>query len=360
MDHANTQPRIYLFSKPWEIVSLVWPMVVLAGCSYLFFADIQGTTAKNNAVQFIAGFVFLNVTHVMFTIYFIALFPEARAWLQSYSPNARRLLFAKWALILAALLGIFYCTLSMAGPVPLLWTFIIGVISNYHHTISQMRGFSSAYNVMAAAEYKFEGRELERQKSLEKVEARLFQALLVVASAGLWFQLQPHTPYRLYFFSAQFLIFSAILLNSIRFAKAAATPKTIYLIRLIFYPLGTLDLRFMLGVQFIHGIEYTMLYFKMWNRSAVKHERSKVFICTLLIPLAVFYGLLSLARYKRGFGIELIDAYPQLSTFIVVLATISTALNYLHFYLDREIFRMRDKRVRDHIGPLIAGKSKAG
>ena len=67
----------------------------------------------------------------------------------------------------------------------------------------------------------------------------------------------------------------------------------------------------------------------------------------ILVAFGLIYSALRIWLYSFGPDSE------DIPIPLVILATTITSLNFLHYYLDRILFRMRDSTTRENIAPLI-------
>ncbi len=137
------------------------------------------------------------------------------------------------------------------------------------------------------------------------------------------------------------------------FPGSGKTFKPVFLLRLVFFPLGVWSPIYAMGVPCFHGVEYTFMFKKMWRKSGLSPERSRWLLFSVVLPAAALVGLLSVARTERGFGAALRGEFPHHAVWISAVAALSLSLNYLHFYLDGVLFRMKDPEIRRVVGPLI-------
>jgi hypothetical protein len=98
------------------------------------------------------------------------------------------------------------------------------------------------------------------------------------------------------------------------------------------------------GTRMIHGVEYFFLFGK------VAKNRFSLFAWMIAFMAVMF----TVAAYvTRKFAID--DGLPLegKSSWVLLLSAFSFGLTLMHYYLGREIFRMRTPASREAIAPLL-------
>lgn len=223
---------------------------------------------------------------------------------------------------------------------------------NGHHVRKQMLGLSLLYDRQTVLPEK---RDMFREK-VEKLIFSIFTATFLgrlfmsryFGDTGL---------YKFFFWGvvvAEFTLCTALIVWTF-FRSGAARNKSIYQIRLFFFPLSSLSILFDYALQAIHGIEYFFLTNKILDQSGLPKSKSRnILISGLLLGSCVFipYYVLyfSAALRKELFG-ELVPLWA-----LVVLGLAKTVV-FLHFHIDGYLFRFSDPNVRKHIAPLLLSES---
>lgn len=350
--------KIGIFSPADEIFNLAWPLVVFAFLSALYFKFGSLSRPTSNFILYFTGVAALNVVHTSFTFITLFCFPEARNWLNELQPRERYLLIAKWVSLLVILLLFFAYRNTLernfsAFRVSLIFAWATSFIAYIYHTLRQVEGLTIMYN-----------KNLERQTSLtpiehdlfRKCEARekiLFQLLIWMLAIGLFFKLLKLPLIAWVAFVLSALLMVMIFLNNYRFPHIHQSNKPIYLLRLIFFPLSQINPVYSLGPSFFHGVEYFFVFRKMWHKTQVPRAKRARLFYALIIPVSIVTAVFSTARAYRGYGIALGQFFPDYQSTVVLIAVVSVAFNFLHFQLDRDLFKMKNAKVRKNIAPLI-------
>jgi hypothetical protein len=127
--------------------------------------------------------------------------------------------------------------------------------------------------------------------------------------------------------------------------KRNKSTKNIYLIRFLLLPLLPFSHFATFGITACHGVEYLFVYCKMIRNSSVeKIDVRKIHILStcfalFLIGLSAPMWLFDNADDNRIF---------------FMMTSAYTAVSFIHFYLDRTLFRMRNVKTRRFVGPLLA------
>jgi hypothetical protein len=351
--------RIGLLSRRDELLNLALPALIFIVLFVFWLVIGKFSKPSQQVIHFVAGSVFLNVGHTVLSFFILTLMPEGRAWFMGLPGSRRRNKLIKWSAILLVLLWFFWVGERWLNghffrfQITLIIAFVLAFIANYQHTLWQIRGISSAYNRLIENLSNPSAENKARIRRFEKRERLLFYGLLACTAIGLAERLSRRVNFVSLTFVICLLLFTAIMVNSLLFPESGRTTKSFYLIRLIFFPLAIFSPIFALGVPFFHGVEYTFLFRHMWRKSRIPNSRRATYTWQIILPLVAFASFLTIARTNGGLAPYVGDAISGSKPWMFKIAGVSLAFNYFHFYFDREIFRMRDQEVREHIGPLI-------
>ncbi len=342
-----------IFSETNERLNLALPMVLLALLVFGFsgqnvFRTVFGDSS-HLAQRLLADIVFLNVTHNAFTIMMIASFPELRPWvIEQGSGDGRRFLI-KTILIFAGLSAFFLAALLSQS----VWIFgIFGLVTTFfpiQHALAQSLGLSLVYNGKTQD-------APDRKRKVEWIERRLVMVLIfliavsVVAVRSTFFSFEIargdfglSTESLLFRFT---LVLGLLLVGLMLFyPKPIRKKKTVFALRFPIWAYSLISPFGLMATQLIHGMEYFFVLRKMAATS--KFERWKSASLLLLFFVTVF-GVFRVVYYDGS-----IVGRDQAPIWLAVIAALSTAFSFLHYYLDRELFLMRKPTNRQTVGALL-------
>jgi hypothetical protein len=348
-----------IFLKTDERINLVLPVVFLVLLVIGFSADsflkrVFGDSS-GLAQRIFADIIFLNVTHNAFTVMMIASFPELRPWISEQGRGSERRFVLRTVAIFVGLFAFIAVALLSEAR----WVYgVFGVVSIFfpiQHALAQSLGLSLVYNsrVSDAAAGNW---PLKKKGITEWIERRLVAALiLLVVGSVIAIQLP--------FFSNQvargdfgltqnsilfrttlglgFLIVGLMLF----YPRSIRTRKTLFALRFAVWAYALISPLGLIATQVVHGLEYLFVMRKMANSS--KFERWKSGVLFLLF-LTVVFGVFRVVYYDAT-----IVSLDQAPLWLVLIAALSTAFSFLHYYLDRNLFLMRKPTNQETVGRLL-------
>ena len=89
------------------------------------------------------------------------------------------------------------------------------------------------------------------------------------------------------------------------------------------------------------------------NSNISQTKRSKVFQATWLVSIA-FAGLVLLSNREIVMSAL---SWAEPSSLFICAFLLNITVRYVHYYMDRCLYRMKDARTRALIGPLLVAKS---
>lgn len=307
---------------------------------------------------FVVNGVFGNITHVALTFFMLMKMPEFQDWRREQTGGnpARFWRHALMALTLIAAAFVLRALLPDGNAVKLSLTFLLLVLP-LHHVLFQIRGISVCYS--AEAHRRNPARRGDgRRPSLERREKYgfyiFFAGILMVAFAA--FSEQATRVPAFFHGRHWFWLTAAVLIGGagliFRSAYGLLRPgegnKCLYLLRIFTMPLHSVSLIAGSATSMYHGMEYFYIFGRITGRSrAAGSGRRLLFWGTVCVLLYTgFYAALIYVSLKaRELPWEM-DTLLNLNIVVVVLS-------FWHYYLDRQIFRMRDPVTRRHIGALL-------
>jgi hypothetical protein len=355
--------KISLFEPRTEKIFLFLPLVFMAliPFEFLFFKDIE--SFKDGLLsEIVLNTVFLNVTHVALTYIMLFSFPEMRRWIARRSAGGSFRFWLKNTLIFS---GFFLFFLIPYLHTSKDWVFLIFILvtgqAPFHHAIYQVRGLSACYSQAIAATGLSEA-ERQRLRASEFMEKYFFHLFFGVSLIlRLYFSTQQVPDFfnrsfalinfnllQIFCLSSLGLLFVFLIYILRNMPKSAQSNKGLYLLRLLAFPLGQFSALAAWASVLIHGTEYLCLFLKMTGKSTSANKKT---IVRLAVAVLVLFGLIyaSLRVWLYSLGPDRSDV----PLFLALLSTAITALTFLHYYLDRILFRMRDPLTRENIAPLV-------
>jgi hypothetical protein len=304
---------------------------------------------------FLSGSLFLNTTHTAFTYHILFFFPEAQSWFNGQSEKEKWLLWTRWSLIFLGIC-IFWGFLLFRtqdtdelGIAP--WVKALLQFFPFHHGVKQIAGISVIYNQKLKQTVENDEVLLDKIKVCEKREKAFFFLFLVCLSTTLFTNII--LPGNVWLNRALptlgSLFILAILGNSLKFPNVHKSNKTYFLTRLLFYPLSNFTFFATFFIAATHGTEYLAIYLKMYKNSKVTGVQSLRWI----LILTAFVVFLFLVSPFQGLNWLIAPYFASQIWIINGMATLSISIIFMHYFLDRQLYRMSDPLVKDNIGPLL-------
>ncbi|MBP7843477.1 MAG: hypothetical protein KA116_01560 [Proteobacteria bacterium] len=363
----NISQEKSLFRKNLETLLLSFPLLLLLGVAIEVILGPfwpQGMTHYHRWVRFLVNVVCLNGIHIIFTFVMIGQLPELQNWARKKSPHI-------WTYIwlgvgtLASIIAFSGSYFKVESPLRSLGAqllFIAAIILPSYHNVWQIRGLALSY----------------RQKETHSAEARhkiifydklfyyaLFASycLLLLSMFGwtlpwsqnfhpLWTQLsESGWLFKIKQIATLLCAFCAagLLWRALRNPQKNKSNLTLYLLRLLLFPLSAYSYIALMGVLASHGIEYFVVFKQMIHNSKASQQNKKE-LYQLTLSASFFVFVCSIP------GIFLANT-TQPALWIILLSALGTGINFTHYYLDRILFKMRDPITREHTGPLLTAKN---
>jgi len=290
--------------------------------------------------------------------------PELRRWVVDTTggkPWRFWLEIAGVALITCVLTGIAFFGIPITDKtLPIIGVVMTGIIP-FHHTIMQVFGLSMLYNARLAKTKSFT--EIEKQtaracSTRERWGFRLFMFFFFsYLSAILASNILDSTSLRtlrhtLFWLSNASVLF--IIFNSLTFPHAIGSNKTVFLARLIYYPLLPFSVFADSAMRACHGTEYFCVTESIAKNSSMSLRVRRHFYTVLLLFVALGIVFL-ICREVDGLVGFWYGSYDKVPWPLKVLAFVSIVVTYTHYYLDRRLFRFRNASNREHVLPLLSG-----
>lgn len=340
-----------------------FPIPFIVGCLIEIGLQITYSPTQKGMMRFASEIVFVDLVHHAFSVSLLFL-PEVNRLFMFPQPseksNQHFLLFSISTMTLTVLLFTF--GYGGFGPHPLQnlvlkSCLIIHFALSSHHIISQFRGISFLLNKWMLKP----DDDRSRVERLQRHERWLAYPIVL-----LWFIA------RLLAFSSNQNLFSNIYFVTTIGALTAFTASWIFLnigypfqnrdkfffgVRYLLIPLSAISQIGFMGIASVHGMEYLHIFLKMIRSSSVK--RKIFWVCVL--PFVCLTTILAIIRTSTFLymidneWIRNVNAFSQSNQTIAVLLGVSWGLNWMHYYMDRKLFRMRHQETRRVIGSLLEG-----
>lgn len=333
--------RLSLFEPQVEKVSLFLPVffLLLVPIEFLFFKDgVSGFTVSSKEILLNA--IFLNVTHVSLTYIMLLYFPEMRTWQFKNSKSPSRFWLGCTAMFIILFLLVLTQRMKITDNV--FFAYFSGLLAllPFHHALFQVRGLSACYS-----------QQLPKNKTSELLERFSFYLIFtgfVFTNILREYFLFDYNILRNVFMGMYLLAFVGISVALSLIPKIETSNKGFFLVRLVLLPLSAFSGVAAAAGAMLHGVEYFCVFHKMNSRSnVVSKQRILAAAFTTLVVFGILYSFLRIQ--KQYFD----DQSAALPLWLLVINSLITALTLLHYYLDRNMFRMRNPATRETIGPLL-------
>ena len=348
------RPVTYFYGKD-ENFNLVLPLLFIVATFVGFYFGIQFNSFEENLFLIVSQFVFLNWLHVLFTPYMLREYPELKAW---YVNKCKQ---EPWTLFWWITMWLVFFAMSFWG----LWAintdnfwlkhlaflvFSVRGMWGMQHAVAQWLGLNIAFNL-----------DLQKQSGspklvqAQKIERRLARWFLILLNFNILIFAFPHllVPYVPYcqFIGINLMLVVLIILfvNSFSFFNGKMNRKFIFQLRMILWPLAFLSPIALCGARSMHGVEYLFTMRKMRdNSSAGQKSWNWKLLIFLLLPLGVMF-----LADERVLGRWAQEQIPQYKLLVLAIWSAGIASLTLHYYLDSVLFRMRDAKTKEAVGPLL-------
>lgn len=349
-------------TEEWMILLIPW-LGIAAGFFSAFFLRIGRQPSLELDLAGIAlGLLFLDGIHVIYSFILVCSVPELQTWSQAKTRFGWKL--AAVATILAVLFYFLRLSpLTVGTPLAISAFFLIEAFGPSQHTLAQIRGISFCYNSTIRKLNRLSAGESERAMKTERREKLLFQLLLVgdlctaVPHMNELFMKQHPAAFgalRLFGVAVVCLGAGGILLNALFFPRQEQTNKLLFLSRVILYPIRlNFDFAYVL-LRMTHGSEYLAVFRQIvTNSKASASKRRSIFRLTLLATAV--YAPIYVLTFQRVLNNAGIPDVPQ--AFFMSALLFHLVVRYLHYYMDRAMFRMSDASTRAAVAPLLVSQS---
>lgn len=297
-------------------------------------------------VSILVNIILLNVTHNIFTFIFLLATQDVKGWIKI---NGGIKFWKRVSVLFVILISFFLIILyySKNNPIYLLLFTLINFSFAAHHALSQIFGLSLIYNKNLNV----------KNKIFIKVERLIYHSFLVInliagnlffiaSSKMTFFDMNNYQKMHFYFYT--FLLGNAfvLIIFPLILDLRNGLNKAIFNIRYIFWPFSLLSSFAAFATMALHGIEYAFVIGKLTHLSKLIRPLFSLF----LIFLVIVFGVV---RIK---GLQSIYGNGRITSIFLVVTAISVAFSFLHYYLDRKLFRMSKEENRAFLGEMLSRK----
>lgn len=328
-----------LFRPALEYFNLLVPLVflVLAVVDGLFWKS-QATASTMSFGYLAVEAILLSNSHVFVTFVFLLCTPESRNWIGAMDKTGKTKIFLGSALAFGFFLFLYMQESWNFGNVGI-FTFAVTLVANQFHALCQIRGLSLMYNKRLNI----------GSPETEMWEARLFKIVIYTYCFGsaLWVMHMFYWAVPMKLVMAIWTVLTLAVLALI--FKRSSRPKALYLSRLLLFILTPYSVFATIGIGAFHSVEYFCVADKVRLNSTMDEKGLRVFSYSVLFCV-VLGILMAVARHLDILGNMTMETYP-----IWIKITVCTllSLSAIHFFMDRQMFRMRNPETRRHMAPLL-------
>ena len=347
---AKPHSSISIFKNGDEEINLLLPFLLLA------LASIDAILNWNYDLttlvpRIIVDILLLNVTHNAFTYIMIFNLPEMRRWItQNNTRNPNK--FWRQILLLNIGLAVFFFILfcTMDSQLTKFSLYFMLIFIPTHHALSQTFGLSLLYNQKIKDETNAKG--IRRRENVERFLLLLLLGIIFITTILIGFTkasdfhfLEIENVLFLLKWSVAVTAFT-LALNMFFYPSVIRLKKAIYSARYILWGLVYFTHWGVWGAQVVHGMEYTFVTRKMMSSSKDGAWKRIGVIAVVFVVAFAFFREFFAAAMNQG---------QTVSLELKIVASISMALSYSHYYLDRKIFQFRYAINRETSGKLLLG-----
>ena len=113
--------------------------------------------------------------------------------------------------------------------------------------------------------------------------------------------------------------------------------------RYLFWPVTLISTNAIFATTSIHGIEYALVTRKMIKNDSLR--KPKIALC--LIAAVMILAIVRIDSFEK------ISRNQSVAPWILIITSLSVAFSFIHYYLDRKLFKMRHKINRETVGVLL-------
>jgi hypothetical protein len=358
----NNYLKLAFFNRTQEIFIIVFTIIFLfLSSSDSIFHFYPFTSSQTELV--IKVFL-LDAAHVAISLSFLFFLPEFNQWSKTVKFKKASVFLTMAGVFSLVFLILYYIYWgngflnNLFLPTVEYFQYLLLLIALYHG-FYQFRGILTAYNFKCLKEIpKTDIGSINKWEKYVNIEKKLFHFILIVfafyhfkiytsnSNVSLTltnFFIWP-TLTKISFYILIALIVTQIIVSSyIPYTKK--TLKLFFQLRfflIVFIPLSDFSI---ISLSGMHAIEYFFIYKTILNKSKISLLNKKQ------LYLYSFITIIILNIFASPWWLQ---SESEKVPLLYLMTTIYTSLSFIHFFLDRYIFRMRDPNTRKIIGPLYS------
>jgi hypothetical protein len=339
-------------SAKFQLGFLLFGGVILAS-EKMFFPSLS-VGVLISILIFIDIFLLFS-THVALTYISYSCLPEIRLGLRgstSVIPIGPITLISAFAILFCFFLAIGALCSTQFGIFFIIFYQALNTILFFHHDIAQKFGICSLYDKRDGRETSFAQRHL--------LTGFLLLIILDQVAGGFpffygttdnsFFSLNSHLLQTLGHVRAALAFAMLCLITLLLRGARRSGEKFLFLGRLIFYAAMPFTVSSLFLVRILHGHEYLMINRQMFTSSAAKARGFR-----FLVPAVFFLMVISILAVANYLPIDHRTLLRPPSRVLQVALAFYYALIFMHYGMDRLIFRMREPSIRENVGKLLLG-----
>ncbi len=290
-------------------------------------------------VSIVTDIAFFNLVHIAFTFLGLVFIKEMRTWYRIAAQTNFKIKLAIPVTFLATgIIYIFFFEKSISWEVSRFALRAYGL----HHSVMQTYGI---FLLSGALHQKFESKKYFLGISIS----------YIFALAAFFFVDKNYQNFILYpaFLLCVFSVFQAIR------RSLSMRNETLFLSRLIIFPIGIFSPIMAMAISAFHGLEYVLFFKQLSGKSQSKSEIYRFSLTSLFIFAAVgLYGIMCFLNLRNDtFGFVDPKYYREFAAPAgwLLFWWFMDSLNILHYFYDSVMFRAKSPESKKYILSLLKG-----
>ena len=298
-------------------------------------SGITFTASGRRVAHFVENIIFLNTCHIGFSFFLLFEMKPFQLWRNEQNTRSNFLLEYK-LISLFVLFALFF----IVGQTYPKFVIFIAIAYSYFHVLKQHLGLFLESN------YTNNHLNKTSEKKMRQLDHMFFNTFIFITWAWIfldyWFSYLNVAYAQLSYLLCLLFYISYILIT---FGGKVLKTKLTFLPRILIYPLlPTHSIIAFTALGSIHGIEYFFVSKRLFTKP------KKVFYSFGFLLFLIIITLCLLHSERGLFGLLNIQ-FPKPYNESVLIAVQSFV--FLHYWLDGQIFKMKDPLVRKHIAPAL-------
>ncbi len=336
-----------IFTRKSEMINLLFPMIffILMVIEYFYNINYLYTFSRQQNA-FLTNIIFLNITHNAFTLILLTSTLPLYKWIDHH--GGQETFWRKQVLIFSTMILFFGLLIYFSHQYR--FVFFVFVLINFlfaaHHALSQTFGLSLLYTIDLPRDALF--------YKAEKIERFLFSTLMfsvllsgsfyIMVSSRLFdFPLSMVQSFVKYSIWIKFLLALMLVIHPFYFFKKDYLGKSFFNLRYLIWPFTIISTTAIFATTSIHGIEYGLVTRKMIKNDSLRRP----ILAFMLIAAVIVFAVIRIDNYEK------IRSGQYLAPWLILISSVSVAFSFLHYYLDRRLFKMRHQINRETVGLLL-------